>query len=647
MKTKIAFISEHASPLATLGGVDSGGQNVYVGELARHLVEIGYSIDIFTRWDNSKLPQVINWIPGVRVIHIQAGPLAFIEKEKLLPYMSEFTSNMEIFIRGEAETYVLLHANFWMSAVVAAGIKKTFQIPFVVTFHALGVIRKLYQGDQDKFPEERLEIERQIIQDADHIIAECPQDKEDLVQYYSASEDNITVIPCGFNPHEFYPMDRLLARMVLNLDPSENIILQLGRMVPRKGVDNVIRAFAKASRTGITMRLLIVGGETDNADPEKDLEIVRLRKLAADEGVANSVTFTGRRSREMLRFYYAAADIFITTPWYEPFGITPLEAMACGTPVIGSNVGGIKYSVEDGKTGYLVPPSDDDTLAQRIFELLTDRERLLKMKDQAVKRANNMFRWSHVASMAAALYERISFSNHSYLKREEEKIKLVEDSFIDASRVFLKTKQLLSFRVLQVADVLTQCFRQKNKLLVCGNGGSASESQHLVAELLGRFELGHRRGLPAIALTADSSFLTAWSNDIGFAYTFARQVEAYGQRGDILFIFSTSGNSENLLLAIEAAHRCGMICISITGKGGGEVASRSDHNIIIPSDNTQRIQELHLHVLHTLCSLIEKNLFTQKSTDSARMRALKNAVNGNSTPYAPVNGGNGQHVLNE
>src|SRR5918993_18914 len=369
MKSKIAFISEHASPLATIGGVDSGGQNVYVGELARHLVEIGYSIDIFTRCDNAELPQVINWIPGVKVMHIKAGPSEFIEKEKLLPYMREFSANMESFIKSNSETYRLVHANFWMSAMVAADIKRIFGIPFIVTFHALGFVRKLYQGDQDKFPPERLEIERQVVKDADHIIAECPQDKEDLMQYYHASEEKITIIPCGFNPHEFYPMDRLLARMFLKLDPSENIILQLGRMVPRKGVDNVIRAFAKTRRTGIAMRLLIVGGETDDADPEKDLEIGRLQKLAEEEGVSDAVTFTGRRNRALLRFYYAAADLFVTTPWYEPFGITPLESMACGTPVIGSNVGGIKYSVRDGETGYLVPPRDPDLLAERLAYL--------------------------------------------------------------------------------------------------------------------------------------------------------------------------------------------------------------------------------------------------------------------------------------
>src|SRR5688572_23796046 len=175
MKKKIAFISEHASPLATLGGVDSGGQNVYVGELARHLVELRYEVDIYTRWDNRDLPEVIFWIPGVRVIHVKAGPVMELEKESLLPHMDEFKENMITFINSERESYALIHANFWMSAWIAAELKKIFQIPFVVTFHALGIVRKIHQGESDKFPPERIEIEKRIVQEADQIIAECPQ----------------------------------------------------------------------------------------------------------------------------------------------------------------------------------------------------------------------------------------------------------------------------------------------------------------------------------------------------------------------------------------------------------------------------------------------------------------------------------------
>jgi D-inositol-3-phosphate glycosyltransferase len=626
MKRRIAFISEHASPLATLGGVDSGGQNVYVGELARNLVDLEYHIDIFTRWDNVALPQVVCWIPGVRVIHIKAGPIEVVEKEKLLPFMDEFTVNMISFINRDVESYELIHANFWMSAKVAADVKKILGIPFVVTFHALGHVRKLHQGDEDKFPSERIDIEKRIVEEADHIIAECPQDKEDLLSFYDAQNCRITIVPCGFNPHEFYPLDRLLARMVLKLDPSQKLVLQLGRMVPRKGIDTVIKAVARVRNKGMNIRLLIVGGETEEMDDEKNPEISRLKAIAYSEGAGEAVVFTGRKTRDVLRYYYAAADLFITTPWYEPFGITPLEAMACGTPVIGSNVGGIKYSVEDGKTGFLVPPRDEVSLSEKILESLSDSSSLQRMRDNAIARANAMFKWSHVAQSVSSLYQRVIYAQGSDHDKVKEKIRIVEDNFTQASKAFLKTKQLLSISIIQIADLISMAFSDNKKLLVCGNGGSAAESQHLVAELVGRFEVEHRRGLPAIALTADSSFITAWSNDIGYADVFARQVEAYGQAGDILFCFSTSGNSENVLNAITAAHRKEMICVSITGKDGGTIQSSADYNITIPSYNTQRIQELHLHCIHTICTLIETNLF--KDNTPAEMVLVDYPING-------------------
>jgi D-inositol-3-phosphate glycosyltransferase len=611
MKKSIALISEHASPLATLGGVDSGGQNVYVGEIARHLTSHGYEVDIFTRWDNENLPEVISWIPDVRIIHVQAGPIQQMEKEYLYDYIPEFTKNVVAFISREAIEYELAHANFWMSAMVAADLKKMLQIPFVVTFHALGAIRKIHQGSQDKFPSERIEIEKQIVKEADHIIAECPQDKEDLMLYYQAPASKITIIPCGFNPYEFYPMDRLLARMVLNLNPAEYIILQLGRIVPRKGVDNVIRAMGRLKRTSTAARLVIVGGESDSIDPASNPEIARLQQIASEENVLEMVTFTGRKQRDILKYYYAAADVFITTPWYEPFGITPLESMACGTPVIGSNVGGIKFTVEDGKCGYLVPPNDPDALAIKMYELLHDETLRLKMKENSIKRVNTLFTWSKVAELMALLYERILQEN-SGLRKDASAYKFIENSFDKAAETFLRAKKSMTIAVLQSAGLLTDCFARKKKVLICGNGGSAAESQHFAAELVGRFELTGRQGLPALSLTADTAVLTAWANDFGYDDVFARQVEAYGEKGDVLFCFSTSGNSANVINAMKTALAKDMTCIALTGKRGGEMSLYAHVNMTVPSSNTQRIQELHLHILHTLCSLVEANLFQKK-----------------------------------
>lgn len=406
MKKKIAFISEHASPLATLGGVDSGGQNVYVAEIPKQLVKLGYNVDVYTRKENNTAT-VINWLPGIRVIHIKAGPEGIIPKEKLLFLMEEFANNMISFMREEDLDYELVHANFFMSALVASKIKKVFHIPYVVTFHALGLVRKIHQKEMDHFPPERIDIERSILQHADHIIAECPQDKEDMVTLYDADPEKISIVPCGFSSKEFYPIDKKRARKILGLKEDEKIILQLGRMVPRKGVDNVIRALADVKKAKASVRLLIVGGEEDTPDPAKCPELARLKKLAVENGVESSVIFTGRKQREVLKYYYAAADIFITTPWYEPFGITPIEAMACGTPVIGATVGGIQYTVEEGKTGFLVPPHDPKALAEKIETLLSDEKLLAAMQHNAVKRVNRHFTWRTVAVSCQHLYEKI------------------------------------------------------------------------------------------------------------------------------------------------------------------------------------------------------------------------------------------------
>lgn len=604
MKRRIAFISEHASPLAALGGVDSGGQNVYVGELARHLAATGYQVDIFTRRDNTQLPEIVSWTSDVRIVHVNAGPAAQLEKEKLLPYMQEFIANMLAFINRETVHYRLIHANFFMSALVAAEIKQMLGIPFVVTFHALGSIRKIFQGEHDKFPAARIDIEKRVVAEADRIIAECPQDKEDLIQYYNAPVDKITVIPCGFSTQEFYPIDRFLARMILNIKSDEHIILQLGRMVPRKGVDNVIRALARVKKVSVPVRLIVVGGETDDVDPISNPEIARLQAIAAEEGVEESVTFAGRKSRDILKYYYAAADVFVTTPWYEPFGITPLEAMACGTPVIGANVGGVKYSVEDGKTGYMVPPNDPDCLAVKLYELLHDPALRKKMGENAIKRVNLHFTWAKVSQQMAAVYERILDRDH-----EEDAVVFIKGAFDHAVNAFQKSKNALVQSILEASVLLTQCFKRGKKVLVCGNGGSAAESQHLTAELVGRFEIPERKALPAISLTTDTSVLTAWSNDIGYEDIFARQVEALGQKGDILFCFSTSGQSVNIINAMKVALDREMTCIALSGKGGGEMSSYAQVNLVVPSDNTQRIQELHLHILHTLCHLVEIKLF--------------------------------------
>ena len=406
MKRKIAFISEHASPLAVLGGVDSGGQNVYVAEICKSLARLGYQIDIFTRKDDESLPEIVEWLPGIRVVHVEAGPAREVPKEQLLGFMDEFTTSMVSFIRRLRLHYELVHANFFMSGLVASRIKLILGIPYVVTFHALGKIRMIHQKENDAFPAARLDIEQMIVEDADYVIAECPQDKQDLIEHYHADPTRITVIPCGFSSEEFGPASKPAARRRLGLHKNDVVLLQLGRIVPRKGVDNVIRAMHYL-REVPHIKLLIVGGSDEKPDFDRDPEFRRLKALAEAEGVEGQVIFTGRRNRKQLKYYYEAADFFISTPWYEPFGITPLEAMACGTPVIGSDVGGIKHTVRHGETGFLVPPHNPEALAAAVKTGISCPEKYGELCRNALKRVNENFTWSFVARQADRLYMRV------------------------------------------------------------------------------------------------------------------------------------------------------------------------------------------------------------------------------------------------
>ncbi len=404
---RIAFISEHASPLALPGGTDSGGQNVYVAHLARELARLGCLVDVYTRREDPLQPQVIEWRAGVRVIHVDAGPPCVVSKESLLPYMADFGHAMLRFMRATGVSYQLAHANFFMSGMVAQQLKRLTGLPYVITFHALGRVRRLCQGQADGFPDARFVIEESLMRDADCVIAECEQDQRDMLELYDGAPARLAIVPCGFDPDEFWPV-RDTARTRLGLPEREFIVLQLGRIVPRKGVDNVLQAMAVLRDAhGVSGELLVVGGEAARADPMASAEIRRLAGIAHRLGLGEQVRFTGAQPRQRLREYYSAADVFVTTPWYEPFGITPLEAMACATPVIGSAVGGIRSTVLHQKTGFLVPPHDPEALAQRLAQLQRDPALAERMGWTGLRRAQRHFTWERVALQLNAIYRAV------------------------------------------------------------------------------------------------------------------------------------------------------------------------------------------------------------------------------------------------
>lgn len=400
---RIALISEHASPLAALGGTDAGGQNVYVAHVARCLACAGHHVDVLTRRDAAHQPASVDICPGMRVLHIDAGPATHVPKESLLEHMPAFADSA-LQLMQHSVPYDVVHANFFMSGLVGLKLRERLRVPLVVTFHALGLVRREHQGALDAFPEARIGIERQIVRTAERIVAECPQDHADLVRLYGASPGRVATVPCGVDLAEFSPGSHASARRALGIADDEFVVLQLGRLVPRKGIDNVIRAVA-CMRPGLRVRLLIVGGDSAEPDEHATPEIARLRALAQRCGIAPRVTFTGHRQGPELRDCYIAADVFVSTPWYEPFGITPLEAMACARPVVGSAVGGIQFSVVDSVTGFLVPPRDPEALARRL-ELLHDNPALAQALGRAgALRVRERFTWTHVSQALLEVYD--------------------------------------------------------------------------------------------------------------------------------------------------------------------------------------------------------------------------------------------------
>lgn len=617
MKKKIAFISDHASPLATLGGVDSGGQNVYVAEVARCLGQNGEHVDIFTRREDTTTADIFDFAPNVRVIQVEAGPPIILPKEELYVHMQEFAAQVLRFIGDQSITYDLVHAHFWLSGMVAMEIKQQLGIPFVITFHALGKVRRLHQGEDDKFPVQRERIEQDIMWRADKIIAECPNDVKDLMQLYHAPQEKLEIIPCGFSPKDFHPVPKEEAIQHLGLSADCDYLLQLGRIVPRKGIDDVIRAFGNIHHSAPRLRLLIVGGDLEKIDSNSELQ--RLRELASHSGVGEKVIFVGQQSRDRLKYYYSASEIFVTTPWYEPFGITPLEAMACGTPVIGSDVGGVSYTVRHGKTGLLVPPRSPQKLAEALITLYSDESRRKEMKQYALPYVKNKFTWGAISDQIQELYDQLIpiCQQHKILQQ-------LKDNFQQASQTLLRSSEVLPHQIAKVAQEICKVLLSGNKVMVCGNGGSAAESQHFVAELIGRFEIPERPGYSVISLNSDNAVLTAWANDFGYDSVFKRQVQALGRPGDMLICLSTSGNSPNVLQALQQASEQQIITVNILGKSGGHARSLADYNIVIPSQDTARIQEVHLHVIHQLCWLVETQM--NLSVKNAELQDAQNKL---------------------
>jgi glycosyltransferase involved in cell wall biosynthesis len=391
---KIAMVSEHASPLAVIGGVDAGGQNIHVAALATMLTRRGHDVTVFTRRDALDLPDRVTTTAGYVVEHLPAGPPTDVPKDKLLPHMEEFGAHLAR--RWTAAPFDLAHAHFWMSGLAATPAGRAAGFPIVQTFHALGTVKRRHQGAKDTSPEERIAIETRLCADVDHVIATCDDEVGELTAM-GLSRDKVSVVPCGVDLELFRPGLRSRALF------SPPKLLTVGRLVERKGLSDVVAALA--GLPGI--ELVVAGGPSPDAlmaDPEAN----RVMEQARANGTADRVRFIGRVDQRHMPGLYATADIVVSVPWYEPFGIVPLEAMACARPVVGSAVGGLLDTVVPGETGELVPPRDPDRLAAVLRALLGDRARREAYGRAGVQRVRSHYGWDTIATRTEDVYAAVA-----------------------------------------------------------------------------------------------------------------------------------------------------------------------------------------------------------------------------------------------
>ncbi len=590
---RIAMVSEHASPLAALGGVDAGGQNVYVAALAAGLARRGHEVVVYTRRDAVRLPDVVELAPGARVVHVPAGPASPLPKDDLAPYMDEFGRWLA---RDWARTGApdLVHAHFWMSGIAARRAAEALQIPVVQTFHALGAVKRRHQGAADTSPVGRLAAENEIIAAADLVLATCRDERAELLAL-GGDDSRIDVVPCGVDLDAFVPAPPPAGR-------RRPRIVALGRLVERKGVDVVVRALAELPEAE-----LVVAGGPDRADLDRDPEALRLRALARELGVDGRLELRGRVDHDDTAALLATADVVACTPWYEPFGMVPLEAMACARPVVGTAVGGLLDSVEDGVTGLHVPPRDVAGTAAALRALLEDPELAARMGRAGRERVERLFGWERVAEETERSYARV-LERH---RREHPPLRERTGRWLDTHAQELAVAAREAARHADVVDRwgarLAALLTGGGRVLAAGNGGSAAEAQHFTAELVGRF-VDERRPLSALCLSAETSSLTAIGNDYGAEEVFARQVGAHGRPGDVLVVLSTSGRSPNVLAAAERAREQGMHVWALTGPGPNPLAERADEVLTVPAASTSVIQEVHLMLLHAVCAAVDARL---------------------------------------
>jgi len=394
-KLKIAMLCVHSCPLGQLGGKDTGGMNVYIRELAHELDRRGHTVDIYTRAHDPEDNQVVKLSQNTRLIHLKAGEIEDMPKLVHYTYLSDFACSLERFRRRNKLQYDLVHSHYWLSGQVGKWLGEWWNVPCIIMFHTLGMVKNLLEiGEVET--ELRIETEKELVEDNQRIIAATEKEKEDLIHYYQASPEAISVIPCGVNLELFQHIDKEIARQELGLADT-NIILFVGRIERLKGIDKLLAAMTYLKKWS-GLRLLVIGG-----DDYSQVELENLKIRSQNLGILGSVTFLGSIPQKELPLFYSAADICVIPSYYESFGLVGLESLACGTPVVTTSVGGASSFIRQGETGYVIDDNAPYHLAEKI-DLLLSTPKTGAEYASSVRASVSEFNWSNIAEAIIGEY---------------------------------------------------------------------------------------------------------------------------------------------------------------------------------------------------------------------------------------------------
>ncbi len=418
---RVAMISYHTCPLATLGGKDTGGMNVYVRDLTRELGRRGVGVDVYTRSQDEHVPHVLHDLGhGNRVVHVRAGPETPVPKHELHTYRAAFAAGVRNFAQSKGIRYDIIHSHYWLSGLVGLELRRSWRRPLVHMFHTLGEMKnRVARSAEEREPDDRLEAERRLLREADRILAATQAEVAQFQWLYKADTRRVEVVPPGVDTGRFYPIPLDEAREFVRVGCGDRMILYVGRIEPLKGIDSLLEAIAILHRKGRLgdrpVCLAIIGGDPDASPDQMTAEMSRLQSLRESLGIRDLVTFLGRRDQDTLPYYYSAAELVVVPSHYESFGLVALEAMACGKPVVASETGGLVYLVRDGETGFHVPVGDAHALADRIGRLLRDEELRQRMGRLAREHAQG-YAWPIIAGQILEVYETLiamaAYSGH-------------------------------------------------------------------------------------------------------------------------------------------------------------------------------------------------------------------------------------------